>query len=99
MLPTAMPRPWKVASARRRQQCAGLRRRCGAATGSNANGRDRMHGRETDFNQFPFLEVIDPLLSRCQIGAEPARRVPQRFCHHGCAACIRSSGSAPGCID
>src|SRR5262249_62015679 len=33
MLPTAMPytTPWRVASARRRHQCAGLRRRCGLA--------------------------------------------------------------------
>jgi Ribbon-helix-helix protein, copG family len=32
-LPTAMPctTPWRVASARRRYQCAGLRRRCGLA--------------------------------------------------------------------
>src|SRR5437870_2787088 len=33
MLPTARPctTPWRVASARRRHQCAGLRRRCGLA--------------------------------------------------------------------
>src|SRR5262249_29126222 len=33
MLPTAIPSttPWRVASARRRHQCAGLRRRCGLA--------------------------------------------------------------------